>query len=422
MPNTYQRELDFTRSVLSHLRIPVHIVPPGDSLAGYDGGLRSILGLTDHNTAAIHMGAHWSQERTIYKVLDQFMCRYIYLRLPGTESATALLLGPYLTADLSYSDLLEMTETLGLPLSIQPQLADYYASLPIYHDPAAIMAVVSALGERLWGGRGFDMVDVNDEQQINLPHSVSANVPIEQENILQRMQQMEERYTYENELMEIVSKGLTSRAESMMSNVSRLNYQPRVPDPLRNMKNYCIICNTILRKAAQQGGVHPFHLDEMSSRFARTIEASPTLEKCSELIPEMIRAYCRLVRTHAGKHYSAIVQKAQTYVAGNLSGDLSLTTLAGLMQVTPCYLSTLFHRETGVTLAEYITTQRMRAALKLLISTRLQVQSIAQLCGYPDPNYFIRQFRRLYGMTPLQYRRGQAGYYPPDQDWDRQGG
>ena len=50
---------------------------------------------------------------------------------------------------------------------------------------------------------------------------------------------------------------------------------------------------------------------------------------------------------------------------------------------------------------------RMKAALQLLKSTRLQVQSIAQLCGYSDPNYFTRQFRRFYGVTPLQYRRDQ---------------
>ena len=224
------------------------------------------------------------------------------------------------------------------------------------------------------------------------------------------MKQMEERYAYENELMEIVAKGLTHRAEVMMSSVSQLNYQSRTADPLRNMKNYCIICNTLLRKAAERGGVHPLHLDRVSSNFARQIETTPTLEKSNTLIGNMIRSYCRLVRTHAGNHYSAVVQKTLTYIEANLSGDLSLSSLAQLMQVSPSYLSTLFHRETGRTLAEHITSQRMKVALQLLGSTRLQVQNIAQLSGFTDPNYFSKLFRRFYGVTPLQYRREQFSH------------
>ena len=407
MSYAYQRELDFTLSVLSHLRMPVRFVQADDSLAGYDAGLRSILGIDAD--ATIPLRTAMAKERTIYKVLDQFWCNYIYLQLPGHESGSAMLLGPYLTADRTRNDLLEMAETLGLPMGFLPRLVDYYATLPVYHDPSAVIAVVSALGERIWGSRDFDMVDVNDDRQADMLHTVSANVPIEQENILQRMQQMEERYAYENELMEIVSKGLISRAESLMSNISRLNYQPRVSDPLRNMKNYCIICNTILRKAAQQGGVHPLHLDEMSSHFARTIENAPTQDKCSALIGEMIRAYCRLVHTHAARQHSAIVQKVLTYIDTNISGDLSLSALSRLMQVTPCYLSALFHRETGVTLAEHINAQRMRIALQLLKSTHLQIQNIAQLSGYSDPGYFGRLFKRCYGVTPQQYRREQSG-------------
>ena len=94
----------------------------------------------------------------------------------------------------------------------------------------------------------------------------------------------------------------------------------------------------------------------------------------------------------------------------NISGDLSLTTLARLMEVTPSYLSARFHRETGHTLAEHITDLRMKTALQLLKNSRLQVQSVAQLCGIPDPNYFGKQFKRFYGLTPLQYRKSQGSF------------
>lgn len=414
MPAFYQHELDFMVRTLKKMRLAVHMLCPGDQLNMLDDGLRVILGMEDDYATAFQITLQWSNKQTIYKIMDQFMCHYIYFHLPQTSPPTAMVIGPYLTTDPTREMILEQTERLGLPMHLLPHQADYYAALPVFNDPSAIMAVVSSFGEVLWGSAGsFDLVDVNYERRAGAASAVTADTPIEQSNILQQMKLMEERYAYENELMEIVSKGLINRAEMMMSSVSMLNYQQRHADPLRNMKNYCIISNTILRKAAQQGGVHPLHLDRISSQYARTIENSPTLDHCRGLIGDMIRNYCRLVRTHAGLHYSAIVQKTQTYISANLSADLSLTTLAELMNVSPGYLSTLFHQETGQTLTQYITDQRMKTALQLLSSSRLQVQTIAQLCGFSDPNYFGKQFKRHYGFTPAKYRQEQLRHPSP---------
>lgn len=408
MTIAYQQELDLTTSILRRMRLSVHLLCREDSLAVLDTGLRHVIGLHDDYDAALRTSLPWQHERTIYKIMDQFMCHYIYLHLPGTAEPTALVIGPYLTVDPTPAMLLEQTERLGLSMQLLQPQADFYASLPVFSDPSVILSIVSCLGEVIWKGpEGFHTVDVNTEQFSSLPAWQPVDAPIEQADILQQMKLMEERYAYENQLMEIVSKGLTQEAEMMMSSVSRLNYQSRASDPLRNMKNYCIICNTLLRKAAQQGGVHPLYLDRMSSQYARRIETSEKLDQTTSLIGDMIRAYCRLVHTHAGQQYASAVQKTLAYIDANLSGDLSLPHIAAVVGVSSGYLSTLFHRETGYTLAEYINSQRMKAAQQLLRSTRLQVQTIAQLVGFADSNYFGKQFKRFYGATPLQYRREQ---------------
>ena len=401
----YERELEFTIAVLGKMRLSVHLLHPDASLRLLDEGFRGVLGMELDYDVAYRVAMQWSDERTVYKVLDQFMCNYVYFHLPATPEPTAMVIGPYLTIDPSREMILEQSERLGLAMDSLERQSEFYASLPVFNDPSPIMAVVTALGEKMWGGASaFDMVDVNYEQQRSLPAAASAEVPGEQADILQQMKQMEERYAYENELMDIVARGLTNKAEVMMSSVSQLNYQQRLADPLRNIKNYCIICNTLLRKAAQKGGVHPLHLDRLSGRFARAIETMPTLEAGNGLIGDMIRAYCRLVRTHSGKRYSAIVQKTITYIEANLAGNLSLQNLAQLMEVTPSYLSSLFHRETGQNLNSYVTDLRMRSAMNLLQTTRLQVGTVAQLVGVPDANYFTKLFRRCYGVTPSRIR------------------
>jgi len=411
MAVSYQKELDFAVAVMRRMRLGVHLLHPDDSLRVLDSGMRERLGMDADYETAFHVAQQWRQENTVYKIIDQFMCHYIYFHLPDMETPTDIVIGPYLTEDLSSEMLLEQAEKLGLGAKRLLQI-DYYAALPVLNDPSPLMNIVACLGEAVWGGaRAFQMVDVNYERMISVPAARSTDAPIEETDVLKQMQMMEERYAFENELMEIVEKGLINRAEGIMSGVSMLNYQQRCADPLRNMKNYCIICNTLLRKAAQRGGIHPFDLDRLSSEFAHKIENAPTFEKAHSLIGDMIRAYCRLVHTHAGRRYAGIVQKMMTYIDANISGDLSLGKLAAVMRVSSGYLSDLFHRETGKTLTQHVTQQRMKAALELLSSTKLQIQTVSQLCGFADPNYFGKVFKRFYGVTPQQYRRDEFGLY-----------
>jgi YesN/AraC family two-component response regulator len=225
---------------------------------------------------------------------------------------------------------------------------------------------------------------------------------------------MEERYGYENQLMEMVSQGLTHRAEMMISRFSTLAVERRAADELRNVKNYTVICNTLLRKAAEKGGVHPVYLDSTSSDFARQAETLANVEDGTKLMREMVRAYCRLVRQHSIWHYSPIVQKTVAYIESDPTGDLSLRALAAMQNVSASYFSTLFHKETGKTITEYVTQTRMELAARLLHTTHLQVQTVARHCGMSDINYFAKVFKRHFGVSPKKFREERRSY-PPKQ-------
>ncbi|MFA5206605.1 MAG: helix-turn-helix transcriptional regulator [Lentisphaeria bacterium] len=83
---------------------------------------------------------------------------------------------------------------------------------------------------------------------------------------------------------------------------------------------------------------------------------------------------------------------------------LSVRRLAEAVGCSADYLSTQFHRDTGLRLAEYINHQRISHARQLLSATGLNVSEVAWACGYRDPGYFIRQFRRHEGVPPLAWR------------------
>lgn len=173
---------------------------------------------------------------------------------------------------------------------------------------------------------------------------------------------------------------------------------------MRNTKNYAIIMNTLLRKAAEAGGVHPLYLNDVSSANALKIEAMPALGETPTLMRDIFRSYCRLVRKHSMKEYSRVVQKTIILIDSDLSADLSLKSLATNQGISPGYLSTVFKKETGKTVSEYIREKRIKHATHLLATTHLQVQTVALHCGIMDVQYFSKIFKRQTGKTPKEYR------------------
>lgn len=341
------------------------------------------------------------QPATIYRLRDPFDCRYIYMLLPEYPQESVLVIGPYLPAPPSRERTMEWAERNSIAPSQLRQLESYYGSLPILADTSHLFALLDSFTEHLWGQENVTTEDINqDFNGFPLPDKS----PEDETDTLWDMKNMEQRYAYENQLMEAVSKGQIHKADLLLANFSSFSFEQRVTDPVRNVKNYCIIMNTLLRKAAEQGGVHPLYLDSTSSAYANKIEQLRSLETIPLFMSDMFRDYCQLVRRHATKNYSPPVQKVLLYIEANLTENLTLRTLAETLNVSSSYLSSLFRKEVGQTLTDYINRRRVRHAMHLLKTTKLQIQTVAQHCGIMDVQYFSKVFKKAAGMTPKAYR------------------
>ncbi len=100
-----------------------------------------------------------------------------------------------------------------------------------------------------------------------------------------------------------------------------------------------------------------------------------------------------------------LVEKVKDYIQEHLAEDLSRDLLAGEVYLNPNYLSRLFHQETGQSLVDYITSQRMEKVKQLLRNTSLSVTEAAGQLGYTNMPYFSRVFRKEAGCSPVEYRR-----------------
>jgi two-component system response regulator YesN len=104
-----------------------------------------------------------------------------------------------------------------------------------------------------------------------------------------------------------------------------------------------------------------------------------------------------------------IVRRTQAYAEANLASDISLQALADRFGIHPNYLSRVYKQETGEGLSDYIYRHRMEKALVLLRTSNDKVYEIGERLGYESAAYFIKVFKRCYGMTPQEMRDRQGG-------------
>lgn len=408
----YEAELIFFRKLLKNFHLNSNILISSDrEIPVFDAGLRSLIYSESDYSKLFHEKLADTKSNTVYRVSDEYLCSYIFFRLPDMPEDTYLIIGPYTQSEHPLRVILNCADKLSIPSSLFPQLEKYYADLPLIPDESTIFALVNTFGETIWGSLDHFSLEYIERRLPQNYEPVAAGPDFkETEEPLITMQILEERYAAENRLIQAVSQGLVHKAEMMISNTANQGMEDRIADPIRNIKNYSIILKTLLRKGAEAGTVHPLHIDSLTTKFEKKIELIHSPEEAYALNQEMVRKYCLLVKNHSMKGYSLLIRKVLTRIDSDLTADLSLKTQAELLNVNASYLSTLFKKETGTTLTDYVSRKRVEHAIFLLNSTDMQIQTIAQYCGIPDVNYFTKTFKKYVLKTPKEYRESVASY------------
>ncbi|WP_168735573.1 AraC family transcriptional regulator [Cohnella fermenti] len=85
---------------------------------------------------------------------------------------------------------------------------------------------------------------------------------------------------------------------------------------------------------------------------------------------------------------------------------LSLNLVAELLSMSPSYVGRLYKQHTMNTIVDAIQKVRLERAMELLARTHLPIAEIAEQCGFTSTSYFNRLFKKHYGLTPTDCRKG----------------
>lgn len=229
---------------------------------------------------------------------------------------------------------------------------------------------------------GFDylpgetvVIPSNVEMKIDFPEASNNNptqclaLAIDQTKILETLNFLNERYPKEG-----------------TDNFWQLNYQ-----------NYFFYNNVDLAST-----INKLIKECMSTSITKDALADLTLQ---ELLIRIIQTQTvKSIDDDTFSNQNNAISQVIEYIRKNLKEDINLKHLSDKACMSTTSFYRFFKRELGMSPIEFVLSEKIKHAKKLLKNPSIQINEVCYLSGFEDANYFIRLFKKHEGVTPKQYQ------------------
>ena len=342
------------------------------------------------------------QEENIISIKDRLQLSYCIFKFPEEYrkeyNAPYGMIGPVHFEPVTPAEIKKMMHDNHIPDVFFDPFVELYNQTPTLSSADTWFALLRPFLTEIFG----DYISIHNTSYNEIIRNTYNTALLPDSSSLQSI---EERYYIGDQMLKAVTKGDKGSALEWYRKLEHHRLVPRVANEIRNQKNELMTLNILFQKALYDTGIHPFYVDQIANNQALAIELETNIHELNNMPASMIRKYCMVIHNHNYQSYSAPVERCLQYIEFFYSNPLTLDELARHCYVTSNYLSSLFKKEIGITLKEYINQFRIRKAVFLLNTTQLSIQEIAGQCGFPDANYFSRIFKKVNGVTPLSYRK-----------------
>ena len=174
------------------------------------------------------------------------------------------------------------------------------------------------------------------------------------------------------------------------------------PTELGKVYDFCFEAVLKAKSLLKAAGDDPDYSRLMDITYQQ-VAANDSMDALLSFMTNMFSAVCRVEKGEKGK-YSRLVESSITFLNKHYARNISLEEICTYLSVSRNYFSSLFKRDTGISLWAYLTAIRMGKARELLRETDLRSHEIAYAVGYDNPSYFSKLFKKLHNQTPNEYR------------------
>ncbi|MDD6193142.1 MAG: AraC family transcriptional regulator [Lachnospiraceae bacterium] len=334
---------------------------------------------------------------TFYEITDYLNTNLLFFQFNGKR----YLLGPYVKNIFSTKEIQELLVSHKLPASILLPLKLYYNQFPQLSFRMIRGTVLAAM-------RTF----IPNTPEFSYRKLTGFHEDLKKEELLtesnRTYSQIIEQYEMENFFLRKISEGDVNGVRLAFESIAS-NYFANTDSSQRSLystdSNGFAILRTLARKAAEAGGCHVVQIDEITresiQRFAGARGSSDLDAIQRDMLIQLTQAVANAKKM---TKYSPIIRDILAYLFANYTQNIHIQQLAEKNHISPEHLSRQFKKEVGNTITAFIAELRTQKAGELLKTTKLSISEIAMYVGYSDSNYFVKVFKKRYGMTPSAYR------------------
>ncbi|MBO4347481.1 MAG: helix-turn-helix transcriptional regulator [Lachnospiraceae bacterium] len=176
-------------------------------------------------------------------------------------------------------------------------------------------------------------------------------------------------------------------------------------DPVRNMRYLFIVNTGLASRYVIEAGIPQETVYSISDLYIQKADVTESVEELKKLNHEVWTVFVETVKKYKKESmYSKPVYYCLNYIDSHFNEKITLEDLAEKTELNPCYLATLFKKETGRTFGNYLTDIRIETSKALLTNTDYSFTQIACSLAFCSQSHFTKVFRQRTGYTPKQYR------------------
>ena len=349
-----------------------------------------------------HCFSH-NRKKVDYLLTSQFLM-FGYIRIYG--SGLAVMMGPAIIGNATESDARSILHEAGLPVHSRQSLQQFCEYLQHLPDLSFEMFLHLLCLED-----GFLNQEITEINTLTRHESPAANAVSIEKELLNKNQDYVDHpevmtdHGYETRIAFYIENGMTRELPEYMrtitSDIGRMGNTA-----LRHAKNALIVLNSMALRAAIRGGVNADIGYKLGSVYLEQIESCQEIGILTSLSEKMLTDYCNRVKESTAVHTGhPLLRQVLWYISEHLHQKITISEIASAAHVTPEYLSCLFHKETGETLINYISRQKVQEARQLLALTQMPLSEIAQYLAFSTQSYFQTVFKKNTGTTPELFRQ-----------------
>lgn len=316
-----------------------------------------------------------------------------------TNSTKFLIVGPAMSFECTQKHAIDILQRLHLPKSKSTILMNWLHTIPII-DLERFRQTLVFLDYLINNSDENEAIYVvySDSSPIQLQQALVDSEPFYMENVSDML---------EKQLLSYIESGNTNAMEAALNNFlydSTIDVLP-TSDTLRSYKNIFILSTGLASRAAIKGGVDYTLINSLSGTYITQIENYNSLTEVKTFIKQMFLDFTyRTYKSRLQHTDSLLIFKICKDIQAHLYEKSNPSSIATRLNMNYSYICRHFKLKMGKTITEYINETKIQESIRLLETTEMSLIQISSLLGFSSQNYFHTVFKKVTGLTPIEYK------------------